>query len=300
VRRRSADVRSSSSSFADLLLAVRGVLSIGMPGVELHPPPEPRCRPTCALPRWIRLQQPHPALPNPTSHGTKPQAGGSPGRGRAPLQEPVQQGLLAAGFHAPSPVQLAVVPLGRFGADVLVQAKSGTGKTAAFGAVIADRIDAAHLQPQVCHLQRKRSLAALFAAARASPALSFRRHPAHDGAPGSGAYGWLTLFAGASHVPDARDRCAERRSADTAGCVPAPACAALRRVRGRRAIGRRRSAPGRWLPRPGEHPHSHEACLVRLCTEPDEFVTAVGGLSQETYRGVWIVSCVREETRMRR
>jgi hypothetical protein len=61
----------------------------------------------------------------------------------------VQQGLLAAGFHAPSPVQLAVVPLGRFGADVLVQAKSGTGKTAVFGAIIADRIDAAHLQPQV-------------------------------------------------------------------------------------------------------------------------------------------------------
>lgn len=67
MRRRSADVRSSSSSFADLLLAVRGVLSIVlMPGVELHPPPsEPRCRPTCALPRWICLQQPHPALPSP-------------------------------------------------------------------------------------------------------------------------------------------------------------------------------------------------------------------------------------------
>jgi hypothetical protein len=61
----------------------------------------------------------------------------------------VQQGLLAAGFIAPSPVQLAVVPLGRFGADVLVQAKSGTGKTAAFGAIIADRVNPAHLQPQV-------------------------------------------------------------------------------------------------------------------------------------------------------
>lgn len=36
-------------------------------------------------------------------------------------QTSVQQGLQAAGFTEPSPVQLAVVPLGRFGLDLIVQ-----------------------------------------------------------------------------------------------------------------------------------------------------------------------------------
>ena len=38
------------------------------------------------------------------------------------------------GFSRPSPVQIAAVPVGLRGVDMVVQAKSGTGKTAAFGA----------------------------------------------------------------------------------------------------------------------------------------------------------------------
>lgn len=51
----------------------------------------------------------------------------------------VLQGLARAGLHRPSPVQQRAIPLGRFGADVVAQAKAGTGKSAAFAAVLVER-----------------------------------------------------------------------------------------------------------------------------------------------------------------
>ena len=39
----------------------------------------------------------------------------------------------AAGYLAPTPVQVAVIPHGLAGRDVLVRADTGSGKTAAFG-----------------------------------------------------------------------------------------------------------------------------------------------------------------------
>jgi ATP-dependent RNA helicase DDX20 len=41
------------------------------------------------------------------------------------LSTPVLRGLTDAGFERPSPVQLQAIPLGRFGADLIAQAKSG-------------------------------------------------------------------------------------------------------------------------------------------------------------------------------
>ncbi|ELT95649.1 hypothetical protein CAPTEDRAFT_110471 [Capitella teleta] len=52
------------------------------------------------------------------------------------LSAPVLKGLKEAGFERPSPIQLKTIPLGRCGLDLIVQAKSGTGKTCVF-AVIA-------------------------------------------------------------------------------------------------------------------------------------------------------------------
>ena len=44
------------------------------------------------------------------------------------LSDDVLKGLKSAGFRRPSPVQLKAIPSGRCGLDLIVQAKSGTGK----------------------------------------------------------------------------------------------------------------------------------------------------------------------------
>ena len=49
------------------------------------------------------------------------------------LPENLLRALAAAGFTKPSPVQTTAIPLARVGADLIVQAKSGTGKTLVFG-----------------------------------------------------------------------------------------------------------------------------------------------------------------------
>ena len=49
------------------------------------------------------------------------------------LPEFLLRALAAAGFSKPSPVQTTAIPLARVGADLIVQAKSGTGKTLVFG-----------------------------------------------------------------------------------------------------------------------------------------------------------------------
>lgn len=73
------------------------------------------------------------------------------------LPAPLVQALAAAGFQRPSPVQKAAIPLGRTGCDMIVQAKSGTGKTAVFAAILLDRVSLDISAPQVDsrkHLQQ--------------------------------------------------------------------------------------------------------------------------------------------------
>ena len=56
------------------------------------------------------------------------------------LPEHVVLGLQKCGFIYPSPVQVSAIPLERLGRDVLVQAKSGTGKTVAFACRLLDSV----------------------------------------------------------------------------------------------------------------------------------------------------------------
>ncbi|XP_013172649.1 PREDICTED: probable ATP-dependent RNA helicase DDX20, partial [Papilio xuthus] len=51
------------------------------------------------------------------------------------------QGLNDSGFHRPSPIQLHGIPLGKCGFDLLLEAKSGTGKTAVFSVIALEKID---------------------------------------------------------------------------------------------------------------------------------------------------------------
>lgn len=58
------------------------------------------------------------------------------------VSAPLVRSLVAAGFERPSPVQKAAIPLGRVGADLIVQAKSGTGKTVVFAVICLERVKA--------------------------------------------------------------------------------------------------------------------------------------------------------------
>ncbi|XP_026690667.2 putative ATP-dependent RNA helicase DDX20 [Ciona intestinalis] len=71
----------------------------------------------------------------------------------------VLSGLKKSGFHKPSPIQLKAIPLGRCGFDLVVQAKSGTGKTCVFTVIALDSIDAKSASLQVVVLAPTREIA---------------------------------------------------------------------------------------------------------------------------------------------
>ena len=49
------------------------------------------------------------------------------------LRPEILAGVKAAGFTVPSPIQLQAIPVVLAGGDLIAQAQTGTGKTAAFG-----------------------------------------------------------------------------------------------------------------------------------------------------------------------
>ena len=75
------------------------------------------------------------------------------------LSPAVLRGVSAAGLASPSPVQMAAVPLGRLGIDLIAQAKSGTGKTLVFVLVALEALDASAATPQVLVLTPTREIA---------------------------------------------------------------------------------------------------------------------------------------------
>uniref|UniRef100_A0A8C4NHI9 RNA helicase n=1 Tax=Eptatretus burgeri TaxID=7764 RepID=A0A8C4NHI9_EPTBU len=75
------------------------------------------------------------------------------------LSAPLLAGLSAAGFTRPSPIQLKAIPLARCGLDLLVQAKSGTGKTCVFATVALDAIVLENPTVQVLVLAPTREIA---------------------------------------------------------------------------------------------------------------------------------------------
>ncbi|GGK04197.1 DEAD/DEAH box helicase [Luteimonas terricola] len=75
------------------------------------------------------------------------------------LPQPLLQALAAVGYEAPSPIQAATIPPLLAGRDVLGQAQTGTGKTAAFALPAMARLDPAARKPQVLVLAPTRELA---------------------------------------------------------------------------------------------------------------------------------------------
>ena len=75
------------------------------------------------------------------------------------LSKPVLQALGAVGYESPTPVQAATIPALLAGHDVLGQAQTGTGKTAAFALPILSRLDLKQRDPQALVLVPTRELA---------------------------------------------------------------------------------------------------------------------------------------------
>ena len=64
-----------------------------------------------------------------------------------------------SGYTVPTPIQAETIPLILAGRDVLGQAQTGTGKTAAFALPLLQRINVADRRPQVLVLTPTRALA---------------------------------------------------------------------------------------------------------------------------------------------
>ncbi|MFZ6843356.1 DEAD/DEAH box helicase [Undibacterium sp. RuTC16W] len=105
------------------------------------------------------------------------------------LSEPLLRALREVGYEAPSPIQAATIPPLLANRDVLGQAQTGTGKTAAFALPILSRIDIKQTSPQALVLAPTRELAIQVAEA-------FQRYATHI--PG---FHVLPIYGGQSYGP---------------------------------------------------------------------------------------------------
>jgi ATP-dependent RNA helicase DeaD len=105
------------------------------------------------------------------------------------LSAPVMKALKDVGYEVPSPIQAATIPLLLANRDVLGQAQTGTGKTAAFALPVLSNIDIKQQTPQVLVLAPTRELAIQVAEA-------FQTYAAHI--PG---FHVLPIYGGQSYGP---------------------------------------------------------------------------------------------------
>ena len=76
------------------------------------------------------------------------------------FSEPLTKAITDAGYEAPTPIQAAIMPHLLAGRDVIGQAQTGTGKTAAFALPLLERLDySGRLPPQALILAPTRELA---------------------------------------------------------------------------------------------------------------------------------------------
>jgi ATP-dependent RNA helicase DeaD len=112
-----------------------------------------------------------------------------PGFTELGLSDAVVAALSDVGYERPSPIQAQAIPILLGGQDLLGQASTGTGKTAAFALPILSRIDLARQAPQALVLTPTRELAIQVAEA-------FQKYAAH--LPG---FHVLPIYGGQSYTP---------------------------------------------------------------------------------------------------
>lgn len=105
------------------------------------------------------------------------------------LSDAVLRAVKAIGYESASPIQAAGIPALLGGADILGQAQTGTGKTAAFALPILSRIDLKQRTPQALVLVPTRELAIQVSEA-------FQKY-----ATGMNGFHVLPIYGGQSYVP---------------------------------------------------------------------------------------------------
>ena len=75
------------------------------------------------------------------------------------ISEPILRALNDMGFEEPTPIQREAIPVAKSGQDMIGQAQTGTGKTAAFGIPALEQVDSTIQDPQVLILSPTRELA---------------------------------------------------------------------------------------------------------------------------------------------
>lgn len=81
------------------------------------------------------------------------------------LSQPILQALEESGYQTPTPIQARMIPALMTGTDVVGQAQTGTGKTAAFALPLLEQIDVENKVPQALILTPTRELAVQVCAA---------------------------------------------------------------------------------------------------------------------------------------
>lgn len=105
------------------------------------------------------------------------------------LSAPVLAALSDVGYESPSPIQAATIPHILGGSDVVGQAQTGTGKTAAFALPLLAKIDVGTAEPQALVLVPTRELAIQVAEA-------FQRYATH-----MKGFHVLPIYGGQSYAP---------------------------------------------------------------------------------------------------
>ena len=99
------------------------------------------------------------------------------------------QALADVGYESPTPIQAATIPVLLSGTDVLGQAQTGTGKTAAFALPLLSRLDLTQREPQALVMVPTRELAIQVAEA-------FQKYAAH-----LRGFHVLPIYGGQSYTP---------------------------------------------------------------------------------------------------
>src|SRR5512142_118963 len=108
------------------------------------------------------------------------------------IRESLLATLTSLGYEAPTPIQQRTIPLLLSGRDVIGQAQTGTGKTAAFALPLLEKIDPQLRQTQALVLAPTRELAVQVAEA------------VHSYAHGMPGITVLPVYGGAPIVPQIR------------------------------------------------------------------------------------------------
>ena len=144
--------------------------------LQPRPPPYSRCLPVNASSA---------AVSTAASESSSP----APGFRDLNLNAGVLLALADLGYEAPTPIQAATIPSLLAGSDLLGQAQTGTGKTAAFALPVLSRIDLSRAQPQALVLVPTRELAIQVAEA-------FQSYAAH-----LKGFHVLPIYGGQSYTP---------------------------------------------------------------------------------------------------